>query len=568
MLLFGVMDMKPKAAGHDDLPQFIDDEVRTQSAEAVSVVEVLVENSVSDRIASADDVTTDHEGFSEARYLKAFPDIADAVASGELNSARDHYVEHGRFEERLSRPDYLNVWGAKDSAHFPAGAVDVAFVSRDGWSFIVGWLNDEARPLRAIAWLKDGVVISATSRIARCRRDDAAAVSGARHGKLLGFWTVMRPHEELVPDGNYQVKLWVGDECRSFKVEIKEVDNERLREVALEYLASATYYTNYHSESFQQIDNGLGGDLVELNRQITDGIINGAYVMHFGRQSEGFVGSLVVCLYGKAEYLYVQSALFSMSPAMRDYEFVFVSNSPELAERLVKEAKIAARVYDVSITLVILPSNAGFGAANNIAVNHARSGRILIVNPDVFPRDRNWADRHSEILSNLPEADTRIFGVPLYYDDGSLMHSGMYFDADSGISVRDGRVQAHEIIRVEHYAKGAPPDTAMFLRSRKVPAVTGAFISIDRKWFEHLGGFSTEYVLGHYEDADLCLKSLKNGQPVWVHNVPFWHLEGKGSTRRLVHEGGSTVNRWYFTNQWRDFIADGLFGKQPSRLEI
>ena len=83
-----------------------------------------------------------------------------------------------------------------------------------------------------------------------------------------------------------------------------------------------------------------------------------------------------------------------------------------------------------------------------------------------------------------------MFGVPLYYDDGSLMHSGMFFDIDTGVSVRDGRVEQHDIIRVEHFGKGAPPDAPAFLVSRQVPAVTGAFISIDRAWFEALGGFA------------------------------------------------------------------------------
>jgi GT2 family glycosyltransferase len=75
-----------------------------------------------------------------------------------------------------------------------------------------------------------------------------------------------------------------------------------------------------------------------------------------------------------------------------------------------------------------------------------------------------------------------------------------------------------------------------------------------------------EYVFGHYEDADLCLKSFEAGKPVWLHNVPFWHLEGKGSTRRPVHEGGSIVNRWHFTDRWGAFIADGLMGPRASKL--
>ncbi|HVH82508.1 MAG TPA: hypothetical protein VM782_24140, partial [Stellaceae bacterium] len=455
---------------------------------------------------------------------------------------------------------------AEDSVTFPVGDIDATFVSRDGWSLIIGWLNDEPKPLRAVAWLRDGEVISATSHIARCRRDDAATAVGAPHGKLLGFWTVMRPKGGLSPSGDFQLKLWAGDECKTFKLESKPLDNQQLREMALEYFASARYFTNHQAEAVHQLESGLGQVLTDLNQEITNEIIDGVYVTRFGQAAEALEGSFVVCLFGKAEYLFVQSALFSQCPGARDYEFVFVSNSPELAERLVKEATMASRIYNVAITLVILPSNAGFGAANNVAVKHARSKRILIVNPDVFPRDTTWASRHSEIVSSLPIGDTKIFGAPLYYDDGSLMHSGMYFDIDAGVSIRDGRAQPHEIIRVEHYAKGAPPQTPGYLQSRRVPAVTGAFISVDRGWFEYLGGFSTEYVFGHYEDADLCLKSLKKGHSVWVHPVAFWHLEGKGSTRRLVHEGGSTVNRWHFTEQWKEFIADGLLGKEPARL--
>ena len=51
--------------------------------------------------------------------------------------------------------------------------------------------------------------------------------------------------------------------------------------------------------------------------------------------------------------------------------------------------------YDIDQTLVILPGNAGFGAANNAAVQFAQSDRVLIVNPDVFPCDQDWALKHS-----------------------------------------------------------------------------------------------------------------------------------------------------------------------------
>jgi GT2 family glycosyltransferase len=114
---------------------------------------------------------------------------------------------------------------------------------------------------------------------------------------------------------------------------------------------------------------------------------------------------------------------------------------------------------------------------------------------------------------------------------------------------------------VEHYGKGAPPGDVELNRPRPVTAVTGAFVSADRDWFERLGGFSVDYIFGHYEDADLCLRSLDAGTAVWMQPIPLYHLEGKGSTRLPAHEGGSLFNRWLFTSRWGD--RPDLLGREP-----
>ena len=154
------------------------------------------------------------------------------------------------------------------------------------------------------------------------------------------------------------------------------------------------------------------------------------------------------------------------------------------------------------------------------------------------------------------------------------MHGGMYFEVDKGLSVKSREIGAETLIRVEHYGKRAPAWSDVYSRPRPVPAVTGAFISADRAWFERLGGFNESFVFGHYEDADLCLSSLEAGVPAWLQDLRLWHLEGKGSTRRPVHEGGSLVNRWFFTRKWGTLIQSSLTGRlpehpllQPGRVE-
>jgi GT2 family glycosyltransferase len=139
---------------------------------------------------------------------------------------------------------------------------------------------------------------------------------------------------------------------------------------------------------------------------------------------------------------------------------------------------------------------------------------------------------------------------------------------ESGLSVKGTGFTRRDMLRVEHYGKGAPPDFEAYRGSSRVPAVTGAFISANRGWFEKLGGFSEEYVFGHYEDADLCLKSWQAGVPVWRHEIPMWHLEGKGSVRRATHEGGSMINRWHFTSTWLDVVVADFHGPTPSRIPL
>jgi GT2 family glycosyltransferase len=341
------------------------------------------------------------------------------------------------------------------------------------------------------------------------------------------------------------------------------VSDVELRSTILVYFASAEFYGNRFIESFLSLGSGIGAELVDLNRRITRSISSGAWVSYYGPKRSDYSGSIIVCLLGKSEFFFLQAALFLVAPGCDRYEFVYVCNSPELTEALQREAQNCSRIYGISIVLVCLPDNAGFGAANNIAARFARSSRLLITNPDIFPRDAEWARRHTEIIATRPRDQTRIFGAPLYYDDGSLMHHGMYFEIDEGASVRPDAISTRPMIRVEHYGKGAPPWSQRLDCPRPVPATSGAFISIDRAWFEELGGFNEDFIFGHYEDADLCLKSLTRGKPVWIQDLPLWHMEGKGSIRRPEYDGGSLINRWLFTQRWGDLIAGELVGPKP-----
>jgi GT2 family glycosyltransferase len=518
------------------------------------------------------------DGFDEDAYLDANPDVAAAVTSAEYRSGYLHYLAVGWREKRPlfrlgSEPRHRLIRTLPRIAAPVSSSIEVQLtleailVSDGGGLLLVGWLDDSDVPLEYIRIASAGwhYTFDASS-VVRCRRRDVEAALGSSRMHGFGFLAFAFLADALdVWDG---CELTVGMQAignSTVRSEPRRVSDTELRNVVLSYVAESEFFGNRQIEAMRILEGSIGRQIIEHNLHITRNIAAGAFVERFGQPPRTPRASVVVCLYGKPEYLFLQNAMFADCPGFADYELIYVSNSPEIAERLLKEAKAAQQIYGLPLTIVLLPGNAGFGAANNVAARHARSDRLIILNPDVFPRDPDWARKHSQAVASLPAEQTRIFGVPLYYDDGSLMHGGMYFEFDTGVSLEPDRVSQRRLLRVEHYGTGAPAWVAKFTEPRPIQAVTGAFMSIDRAWYEQLGGFTEDYVFGHYEDADLCLKSIQAGTVPWIHDIRLWHLEGQGSSRRLpVHEGASLVNRWLFTRTWSAVVADGLAGPVPA----
>jgi GT2 family glycosyltransferase len=516
--------------------------------------------------------------FDEEIYLRLNPDVRIAVASGSFPSGRDHFERYGRAEGRpFAMPGPLvrdrvvmtgNLDIAREQPKTPLCAVDTVKISHSGGIFLAGWVNDALDRIDSIDLYFSGWSLSFSGQgLARLRREDAEKSLGTG-GHAYGFWGFLYGARRL-PGGTCTVVLRLKSGAEFNKMMVADMlGDAEMRDFALSHLAAAQYLGNPYFESVLAIETAIGEQLVDLNKMLSRRAVNAPYVERFGAKGKRYKGSFVVCLYGRPEYMFLQNAMFSRQPGIEDYEFIYISNSPYIAEQLLKEAKLCTQIYGLDMVVICLNSNAGFGAANNVAVEYASSDRIIIMNPDVFPNDAAWVRKHTELMAQLPPEQTALFGAPLYYDDGSLMHAGMYFCADTMPNFAKGQASEVSILRVEHYGKGAPPDTAQFLKPRPVPAVTGALISTEKAWFEKLGGFTLDYVFGHYEDADLCLKSLKAGCAPWLHDLRLWHLEGKGSTRKPEHEGGSAVNRWLFTKIWGESMQAGLLGPNPNLVEM
>jgi GT2 family glycosyltransferase len=515
------------------------------------------------------------EIFDEVGYLRLNPDVRLAIELGQIESGYAHYLMHGLSENR-PLPDVPKearnvmlpsaaVGRSSHSSEQTRCAIEALIIAPSAGLMVVGWIDDAIHPITCIRIIaQEWRVAIDTSCFIRVRRTDVEKALNSRALYSYGFFGFLHFDRSGHTKGPVQVELWqTGGFSSVLQCAASVVEDLELRNTVLAHLAGASFFGNPAIESMRFLGQGMGAELVRFNTTITRRLVAQPYVERFGSQEKPPRGTIIICLYGKAEFYFLQSCLFAGLPGIDEYEFVFVSNSPEIGETLLREAHSATLIYGLKNSIMILGGNAGFGGANNAAANIARSSRLLVVNPDIFPRDREWAKKHSDLLDAAPPEQTRLFGVPLYYDDGSLMHGGMYLETDVGLVMSGGTPVGRRICRVEHYGKGAPAESPHFTRSRPVPAVSGAFMSIERWWFEQLGGFTEDFIFGHYEDADLCLKSIGKGVAPWLQDIRMWHLEGKGSRRQLAHEGGSLVNRWLFTEKWIDLIDAELKGPTP-----
>ena len=282
----------------------------------------------------------------------------------------------------------------------------------------------------------------------------------------------------------------------------------------------------------------------------------------FGQPPEKPDVSVIVPLYRNLEFIRFQMAAFAVDPDFRRTELIYVLDSPE--QRLQVEHLLLGMhgLYGIPMQLAVMSGNYGYAAANNQAAKLARGEYLVLLNSDVVPDRRGWI---STMMSGFQtDPGIGIVGPKLLYEDGSLQHAGMYF----------GRDLKGEWLN-QHYYKGFPRGFALANIARSVPAVTGACLMIRRAVFEQVSGFTEDYVIGDYEDSDLCLKVRRGGLDIlYQPEAELYHFERKSISRHsgYMRSVASEYNRWLHGRRWSDLMTalmantDGVCATGP-RLE-
>jgi GT2 family glycosyltransferase len=236
--------------------------------------------------------------------------------------------------------------------------------------------------------------------------------------------------------------------------------------------------------------------------------------------------SVIIPLYGRYDFMRYQLSNFSRFESLKNYEVLYVVDDPKISHAVGKLAKELSVVFPQPFSVITLAENMGFGGANNIGVKHATSDKLILLNSDVLPKDGTWADKMITQIDN--NDDVGVVGARLLFEDNSIQHDGM-----APMVLKE----YPELLLNDHPNKGWPVSLSKNpAEVADCPLLTAACIAISKSLFEEVGGFDPAYVLGDFEDSDLCLKVLETGKRnVICRDVELNHLERQ--SQNLVAAG-------------------------------
>ncbi len=249
--------------------------------------------------------------------------------------------------------------------------------------------------------------------------------------------------------------------------------------------------------------------------------------------------SIIVPLYGRIDFMELQLAFFSRTLG-RHHEIIYVLDDPTILRATEALATSCIARFRLPFRLVTLASNVGYAPANNVGLKLARGDYVCFLNSDVFPKTPGWLDSMVAVADARPEVG--VVGAMLVFEDETVQHEGVAFEVLPEFAGWNFSL---------HPRKGRYPSEDESVQ--EVEAVTGACLMMPMALAREVGGFDEGYVIGDFEDVDLCLKARERGRICVVdRSARLYHLErqsqgGQQSSWRL---NLTLYNAWRFQKRW------------------
>ena len=418
--------------------------------------------------------------------------------------------------------------------------------------FISGWLQDPYEMLEGITAISAlGFSLELSNRdIHRFDRHDVNQfLQDTRYGEFeekLGFCAYIP-----VPQAIHQAIAGFA-KLHSFRFLIKLKGN-----VEIEIIPDAKYSDYYNARqrvmqiaSLDKVSEAMLANCIAPAglklQQLCVERVEIESTIAIGTPVEQPLVSIIIPLYRRLDFLKVQLATMANDPAIKQCEIIYVLDSPEQQEELKTFLLNHCTLYQLPVRLVVMKRNSGYATANNAGASQATGKYLVLLNSDVFAKTKGWVLKMAEFYAATPKVGA--LGAKLLYEDGSLQHAGMFFAQTT-----------FPFWLTLHYYKGLPGNYAPAQKTRSVPAVTGACLMIDRKLYQEVGGLTADYVIGDFEDSDLCFKCRELGYESWYFaDAVLYHLERQSVPLNSVYNGSLAwqLNGRLHHKRWEKTISE------------
>jgi len=237
--------------------------------------------------------------------------------------------------------------------------------------------------------------------------------------------------------------------------------------------------------------------------------------------------SIIIPVYNN--YNYTKTCIESIRKNSEDYEIIVIDNCSEDQTEGLRQEK--------DVKYYRLDKNEGFAKACNIGASYANGNFLLFLNNDTIVT-KDWLKlltKHYKYFINLGIVGAKGNNVSGLQNE----FTGNFGD---NVLIDIFIEKKAQIITKENYN-----------RIRIYPQIRGFCMLMKKDLFIEVKGFDENYILGGYEDDDICLKALHNGYiNAIIEDCFIYHFGSK--TLELIEPNKlkeiNLHNEQYFINKW------------------